>query len=176
MTITLEGVTDAYLQAAEHEDSARWTQADIVVMATEAFGVNVLRDFAAIVNAAYNTVKDRHSMGRFWTPEYRAQALAMEMNWSMCRTAKALGTPDAALAFLKECNDNNWRVERARIEVKKRKGETVPSTVIVGEFDAEVSYSADGRLMWLALPGDVPARNSGLTPGLYHVQFRVTAA
>lgn len=125
------------MKMREDDDKTRWVTGDIAAALEKSYGENITGQFAKAIKRAAKTVYEYSSMARFYPMSARQKIFEdyETATYSIMRAAKRFGTLEQAIAFIEECADGEFTVERANLEANKRLGKPVPPPRLL---DAEV--------------------------------------
>lgn len=111
------------------QDKDNYNIGDLAVTVQSDYGEDSIGKWSKDIGADVKRVKEYRTTCAYWQKEARNELLqAMpRVNYSLLRlTANRFASPKEAIAFLEECCDNDWSVERARLAIKELKGELLP--------------------------------------------------
>jgi hypothetical protein len=146
----------AGMEARENMDSGRWIIGDIAATLRKSYGKNIFGQYAKSINVQPKTVRDYSRTARFWQKDAREELLDLypTLTYSHFRTAMRFKDIGKATAFLVECADGAWTIERADVEASERLGKPTPQQK---ELDAEGTLkhadSETGVIVFQAAPG-----------------------
>jgi hypothetical protein len=125
---TFDLVVNAGIAARESLDQGRYVIGDLACHVKKKYGEDQLGIFAADIHCKAASVREYRRVCAFWLRPVRAELFdAMPgLSYSMLRDARRLGDTARALDFLRKCNDEGWKCERASIEIDKLLGKETP--------------------------------------------------
>lgn len=118
-------------EAIESKDAAYWVIGDAAnLIATQGkYGENAIGKFAEDIGERVTRVREWRTVARFWDFQRRLKFLDSPLRYSHFRTAMRL--KENADAFLDECLSNDWKPEAAYVEMRKRKGQSLPPVTLL---------------------------------------------
>lgn len=123
-----ESCVSAGMEAKEMLEEGRWTIGDLACLVEKRYGKNNIGEFAKAINYEVARVRDYRRTAKFWKkvggPAFYKNFPTL--NYSHFQAAVGLKDGVTAKAFLQECADNEWTVEKARLVLAIRKGKPVP--------------------------------------------------
>lgn len=128
-----ESAISAGIEAGASIDSGKWVIGDIACLVEKQYGEDRIGDFAKSINVERDRVVEWRGVCRFFDRPTRTALRASRPNLSYThfREAKRLKDKAKAIAFLEEAADNDWNVERARIELRAQTGKPLPPLKLV---------------------------------------------
>ncbi len=123
-----ESCVSAGIEAKEMLDEGRWTIGDLACLIVKQYNANMVGNFAKAIKYEAARVKQYRTVSRFWEKSTRVDFLETcpQLTYTHYREAMRLKNLKDAQAFLRQCADNDWTVERTRIEIDKRLGKPTP--------------------------------------------------
>lgn len=149
-----EALVSAGITASDHLETGRWTIGDLALRVEKKYGSNSIEQWAKSIKVEVARVKEYRTVAGFWHREKSARAeildAARNLYYSHFREAMRLEDMDEAEGFLRECADNDWTVEAARLELNKRLGKPEPPEKLVDVVAKVVEIDpANGAVMVL---------------------------
>lgn len=143
---------------AQDSDALRYHLGDLACIVPKQYGKDTLGRFAADIGIERTRLQEYRTTCAFWTRGVRRDLLQRlpSVNYSLLRlTATHFTSPKEAVTFLEDAADGNWTVEKARLELKARKGETLPPEKVADVQVCVTALDPQNGTMTLACTGGV---------------------
>lgn len=149
-------LTEAAKEINTKIDAGRWAVGDLAGQVGKVYGTDRLGEFAADIGEGVKTVRSWHATAAFWNADARGDLFALypTLHYSHYREIARVGNWDSALGLLRAAHENNWKTDRAIVEVKKALGKSVTTRKIVIDDTAcitQLEQRADGAYVTFRL-------------------------
>lgn len=138
---TWESLCDEGRDAAEDMDRGRFRIGDAALKVVKQYGRNRIGVWAIEINVRESSVKEYRTVCRYYPSSVRTDFLDNYpvLCYSHFKEAMRFDDMEVSLAFLEECAENAWTIERALIEIKKRLNKPVPPPKL-GDFEGTIKH------------------------------------
>lgn len=152
-----ESAVDAALAAADLGDMARWIIGDLALLVGKRYGTNRIDEFARSIGHRKSTVQEYRRVCAYWQKSTRVDFLdeCPTIRWSHMRDAMRLKDLKQSVQFLRECADQNFTVEQAAVDLKKRLGKPVPPRKAL-DVEATLTGIRDNAVTFLVVDTLLP--------------------
>jgi len=157
-----ESCVSAGIEAKGMLEEGRWTIGDLAVLVGKRYTANLIGEFANAINYEVASVREYRRVSRFWWEKSRRLELLerQQLHYSHFQDAMRLKDPQKAAAFLHECADKEWTVERARVELSKKLGKPVPPPKLLDGLEVCIMSIHKSRIELDVLGMDLEAKEA----------------
>lgn len=143
---------------SKKRDGVQYVLGDLACLMEVHYGEDTLGKFASAIGETRRRLEDCRTVCKFFKKPTRVQIFETlpQLSFSHLRlAAQRFPTYEQAEAFLHECAQEGWTVEKASIALKKRMGAPVPPEKI--DITARITHiAADGTLHLACIGGYAP--------------------